>query len=268
MTSESDLIIYLKFAQRIVKKAGKLMLRHFKIGVESSEKEDKSIVTKTDKEINDLLIKEVSKKFPNHAVLGEEKSHDTGSDSVWLCDPVDGTVPFSKGIPVSVVSLAYVENGVPLVGVIYDPFTKRMYQAIKGKGAYLNREPIKVSDKYLNYKSTIDIEWWPEADYDIDSVCHDLSIDTSVYILHIGSVIQATCMVASGQFEACIFAGTKGKSVDIAAAKVIVEEAGGLVTDIHGNDQKYYKDIDGAIVSNGVVHKILVDKFKLLNHND
>jgi fructose-1,6-bisphosphatase/inositol monophosphatase family enzyme len=251
---------YLEFAKEIAQQAGEIMLKHFKVGVESSEKEDLTLVTEADKEINDLLIKAVSEKFPEHSVLGEEKSLDNKSKKVWLCDPVDGTVPFSKGLPISVFSLAYVEDGVPLMGVVCDPFTKRMYTAIKGEGAYLNNEPIKVSDKSLDYKATMDIEWWPEAKYDIDSACHNLSMETGVYVLHLGSVIQSACMVASGQFEACIFAGTKGKSVDIAAIKVIVEEAGGLVTDIYGQSVKYYEDIEGAIISNGLIHEQLVKK--------
>ncbi|MFZ2310308.1 MAG: inositol monophosphatase [Patescibacteria group bacterium] len=251
---------YLEFAKEFAYQAGEVMLKYFKVGVESSEKEDLTIVTEADKEINDLLIKTVSAKFPEHSVLGEEQSLDNKSKQVWLCDPVDGTVPFSKGLPVSVFSLAYVEDGVPLVGVVYDPFTKRMYSAIKGEGAYLNNELIKVSDKKLDYKATMDIEWWPEAQYDIDSVCHNLSMETGVYVLHLGSVIQAACMVASGQFEACVFAGTKGKSVDMAAVKVIVESAGGIVTDIYGKNAKYYENIEGAIISNSLTHEELVKK--------
>lgn len=249
---------YLDLAKKIAYQAGEIMLKHFKVGVESTEKADLTIVTLADKEINDLVISEINKNFPEHSILGEEKSLDKKSTEVWLCDPIDGTAPFSKGLPISVFSLAYVKDGVPLIGVVYDPFTKRMYSAIKGKGAYLNDQPIKVSDKKLDYKATINIEWWPEAKYDIDSACHKLSVDTGVYVLHLGSVIAAACMVATGQYEACVFAGTKGKSVDMAAVKVIVEEAGGLVTDIFGNDQKYYEDIEGAIISNGLVHNRLI----------
>lgn len=262
MPNKEDLKNYLEFAKTVAIEAGEIMLKYFKVGVESSEKEDKSIVTLADKEINNLLIELVNKKFPTHAVLGEEQSNEVESSDVWLCDPVDGTVPFSKGMPISVFSLAYVKDGVPLLGVVYDPFTKRMYQAIKGGGAYANDTILKVSDKNIDYKSTLDVEWWPEAEYEIDSICHKISVDTGAYVLHIGSVIQAACMVASSQFEACVFAGTKGKSVDIAAVKVIVEEAGGMVTNIYGDDQKYFKDIKGAIISNAIIHEELVKRIK------
>jgi fructose-1,6-bisphosphatase/inositol monophosphatase family enzyme len=250
---------YLDFAKKIAYQAGEIMLKHFKVGVESTEKSDLTVVTAADKEINDLVIKEVNINFPEHSVCGEEKSLDKKTDEIWLCDPIDGTLPFSKGLAVSVFSLAYVKDGVPLVGVVYDPFTKRMYSAVKGEGAYLNDKLIRVSDKKLDYKATIDIEWWPEAEYDIDTACHKLSLDTGVYVLHLGSIIAASCMVATGQYEACVFAGTKGKSVDMAAIKVIVEEAGGKVTDIFGNNEKYHEDIKGAIISNSLNHDKLVE---------
>lgn len=251
---------YLEFAKDIAYQAGEIMLKHFKVGVESFEKEDLTVVTEADKEINDLIIAAVNEKFPEHSVLGEENRLDKKSANVWLCDPIDGTLPFSKGLPISVFSLAYVKDGVPLVGVVFDPFTKRIYHAIKGQGAYLNDKLIRVSDKKIDYKATINIEWWPEAEYDVDSVCHALSTETGVYVLHLGSFIHAACMVASGQYEACIFAGTKGKSVDAAAVKVIVEEAGGIITNIHGENEKYYEDIEGAIVTNGLVHEELVKR--------
>ncbi len=245
---------YLEFAKSIAFEAGKIMLKHFKVGVGFTEKQDLTIVTLADQEINQLLIDEVNKSYPEHTVLGEEKNNIKTSNKAWVCDPIDGTVPYSKGLPISVFSLAYVEDGVPLLGVVYDPFMQRLYYATKDGGAFVNEKKLKVSQGKLDRKGTIDIEWWPEAEYDVDSAFHQLSVSTGAYVLHLGSVIQAACLVASGQFEACAFAGTIGKNVDIAAIKVIVEEAGGKVTDLFGQEQRYDQDIKGAIISNGLVH--------------
>jgi fructose-1,6-bisphosphatase/inositol monophosphatase family enzyme len=89
-------------------------------------------------------------------------------------------------------------------------------------------------------------------------------LNQKTYLVSIGSCVNAGMQVARGGFVAQVFAGTKGKNVDTAAAKVIVEEAGGRVTDIYGNDQRYDRDINGAILSNGVVHdeilKIIKEK--------
>lgn len=257
---------YLKFAKGLAYQAGDIMVKHFKIGVDYTEKNELStvsIVTLADREVNDLVIREVEKMYPNTSVFGEEKSVDKKSEDVWVCDPVDGTVPYAKGLPVSVFSLALVRNGIPFLGVVFDPFMKRLYSAVRGGGAFMNDVPLKVSRNSLNYQATVNIEWWPEADYDIDTKCHGLSMNTKTYVLHLGSTIHGACMVASGQYEAMIFAGTKGKNVDIAAVKVIVEEAGGKVTDLFGNEQRYDQDIKGAIVSNGIVHDDLIKYLSL-----
>jgi len=253
---------YLEFAKRIALQAGDIMLEHFHAEVEHREKADKTIVTVADEAINQMVIDEVEKAYPDHSVFGEEASTDKQSELAWVCDPIDGTVPYANGAPVSVFSLALVKDGEPIIGVVYEPFMKRMYSAKKGEGAFLNNEPISVSNLGLERHATLNIEWWPEAEYDIDTALHNISLDTKAYVLHLGCVVNAACWVAWGRYEACVFAGTKGKNVDIAAVKVIVEEAGGKVTDINGNEQRYDGDINGAIISNGKIHDELVAKIK------
>ena len=248
---------YLKTASTLALQAGDIMLKYFKVGMTHKFKEDLSIVTNADEEINKLVINTINKKYPKHSIIGEEESSENKSNLVWLCDPIDGTWQYAKGIPVSVFSLALVVKGKPQLGVVYDPFTERLLTSVKGKGAFLNGKKIKVSNRKLK-DATINIDWWPECEYDVDTVMHKLSLDTSAYVLHFGSVVNAGSLVASGQYEATVFGGTIGKSVDIAAVKVIVEEAGGKVTNLHGNEQLYSHDVKGAIVSNGIVHsKIL-----------
>lgn len=256
---------YLELAKTIAHRAGDIMLTHFDTNVSHREKEDKSIVTIADEAINRMVIEEINKAYPGHAINGEEASDRRDSEFTWVCDPIDGTVPYAKGIPVSVFSLALCQNGEPIIGVVYDPFMKRLYSAVKGEGAYLNDQPINVSDKGIARHTLIDTEWWSEAEYDTDTFGRNLSQETKCYVLRIGSIVQAACRVAVGDFEACVFPGTKDKNVDIAAVKVIIEEAGGKVTNIHGQDQRYDQDIDGAILSNGVIHQELVERFEQLS---
>jgi len=178
---------------------------------------------------------------------------------VWVCDPIDGTLHFASRTPLSCFSLALAENGESKVGLIYDVFSDRMYTAIKGEGAFMNGKPIHVSKKDLAPNTIIDEEWWPCCGFDIVPAVHALSQQTKAYVMKIGSTVHATTLVARGDFAAVIFPGTENKSMDIAAAKLIVEEAGGKVTDITGKDQRYDTGIiNGAIVSNGVVHDALV----------
>ena len=253
---------YLNFAKELASKAGDVMREYFQADVSWREKADKTIVTVADEKINQLVIDEVARCYPDTSVFGEEGSVDKKSKLAWVCDPIDGTVPYAKGIPISVFSLALIDDGVPVLGVVYDPFTDRMYTATKGNGAFLNGLPMKVSDRGLEHQTTLNIEWWPEAEFDVDTPLHDLSIKTEAYVLHIGCVVNAACWVAAGRFEGCVFSGTKGKNMDIAAVKVIVEEAGGKVTDLFGGEQRYDQDIKGAIISNSKTHDDILQCLK------
>lgn len=253
---------YLEFAKGVALKAGEIMLGYFDTDVERRLKDAKELVTVADEEINQMVIDEVGRVYPEHSVSGEEASADNGSDEVWVCDPIDGTIPFTQGVPISVFSLALVVDGKSIVGVVCDPFTKRFYSAAQGMGAFVNGDEIKVSGKVLDSQSTVDIEWWSQSDFDLGQVPHEIATKTGAYAPCLGSTVNACALVASGKYEACLFAGSKGKFVDIAAVKVIAEEAGGKVTDLFGNDQRYDEDIKGAIVSNGAIHDELL-KFAL-----
>lgn len=251
---------YLEFAKNIANYAGKIMLKYFNQDNGEKYKGDKTIVTLADTEINSYLISQVKEIYPNHAVDGEEEKFGE-SNYKWICDPVDGTAMYARHIPVAVFSLALVIDGRPVVGVVYDPFTDNMYSAVKGQGAYKNNKKIQVNDIALDdMKSVANFDMWPSAEYNIIEVIKELGKKT--YFVSIGSVIRACMCVASGDFNLAIFPGTKRKNCDIAAVKVIVEEAGGKVTDFFGNEQRYDKSINGAVISNGKVHNEVLETIK------
>lgn len=251
---------YLNFAKKMCIEAGKIMKKYFYQDNGASYKGDKTIVTLADKEINHILIEKVKEKFPDHSVDGEEEKFGK-SKYVWVCDPVDGTAMYARHIPVAVFSLALVVDGVPVVGVVYDPFLDKLYSAIKGQGAYCNDEKITVNDyKLEDEKSISHFDMWPAAGYNVIPMLNELYKKT--YFIGVGSIIRACMCVATGDFTCCIFPGTKGKNCDIAAVKVIVEEAGGRVTDLFGNEQRYDEEINGALISNGIVHDELVKSAK------
>lgn len=256
---------YLNFAKDIAKKAKEIMLKYFNGEKEISYKDDNTIVTKADKEINEYLIKKVKETYPNHSVDGEEEKYGN-SEWKWICDPIDGTAMYARGIPVSVFSLALVINGEPELGLVYDPFTDSTYTAIKGKGAYKNNQKISVNNSNLdNNKCFCNFDVWPSAEYDIFDVVKELG--KKVWFVDLGSVIRASMCVANGEFCFTIFPGTIGKYCDLAAVKVIVEEAGGKVTDLFGNNQMYDKNINGAIISNNITHSEVVNTIKKYLNN-
>ena len=156
-------------------------------------------------------------------------------------------------------SLALVVDGKPEIGVIYAPFSNKLYSAVLDGGAFCNDEPIHVGTGGFENVKRVNVDWWVGADYDVMPTMHKLAYDERAYVLCPGSTTHAAALVASGDFIASVFPGTKDKNMDIAAAKVIVEEAGGKVTDFAGNDQRYDGDINGAVVSNGVVHDKIIE---------
>ena len=231
--------------------AGKVMLKHFRIGMEQQQKSDMTPVTKADLEINDLLIKNVCEHFPKHDVLAEEKSSRKNRGRfLWVCDPVDGTIPYAHGIPVAMFSLALLDNGSPVAAITHDPFLNRTFYAEKGKGALLNGKPIKVGESYC-----IGTTEWMRMSYDTSRL-NDALIQKDYQVLDPSSFVYMGCLVACGTFAAAIFAGDTAH--DLAAVKLIVEEAGGTVTDIFGEEQRYDSTLKGAIASNGIIHEELV----------
>ena len=256
---------YLDFAKEIAYDAGKIMKKYFSEDNGANYKYDQTIVTKADIEINHILIEKVKEKYPTHSVDGEEEQFGQ-SEYVWVCDPVDGTAMYARHIPVAVFSLALVVDGNPKVGVVYDVFTDNLYTAIIGQGAYRNGHKISVNNIQLDdMRSVSNFDMWPEAEYNIYDSIKELGMKT--YFVGIGTVIHACMCVANGDFNLAVFPGTKHKNCDIAAAKVIVEEAGGKVTDLFGNEQRYDEDINGAIISNTVVHDEVVNVIKKNTRN-
>lgn len=247
---------YKKFAIRLAKKAGVIIKWNFVLGMETETKSDLTPVTKSDKEINSLVISAVKKHYPDHNIQGEEESFvENNSKYLWVCDPIDGTIPFSHGIPICSFSLALVVDGEPILGVTHNPFLDRMFYAEKGKGAYLNDKKIVVSKKISVKNEIVDSDCWKHAVYNTFKM-EDKLIDDDARVYTGFCAVFGCEMVACGEFVATIFAGNTAH--DIAAVKVIVEEAGGRVTDLFGKEQRYDQKIKGAIVSNGLSHSYLV----------
>lgn len=253
----SDLHTRLEFATQLAYQAGEIMLKHFQAGVAKEDKADGTPVTVADKAINTLVIKAVRQQFPNDGVLAEEESFTKDApEYLWVCDPINGTIPYVFGLPVSKFSLALVKDGKSVIGVIYDPFMKRLYHAIKNKGAFVNNTKLSVSNaktlkegKYLSFANhTVPL-------YDAGELAREVNRRKLWNLILLCFTAEAT-LVASGQTIGCVMGYSTAH--DLAAVKVIVEEAGGKVTDLLGNEQRYDRPINGGIISNGLVHQELV----------
>lgn len=249
----------LQFALNFARDAGKIIRDNFQLGMDKTWKEDDTPVTVTDETINRNLIEAVKEKFSTYAVLGEEESYTLDNpEMTWVCDPVDGTWPFSSGIPLTTFSLGLVDpEGNSVLGVIYDPFTDRLLHAAKGQGAYMGEQKLSVSTKDTLNQALLDLDVWPDRIQLANRSLREDLLDLGARPLSLCAVIYAAYLVALGEVDGVVF--NVEKPEDIAAAKVIIEEAGGKVTDLDGNEQSYLKATNGAVLSNGLIHGKLIE---------
>ncbi|MEK7620910.1 MAG: inositol monophosphatase [Patescibacteria group bacterium] len=246
----------LEFAKSMAHDAGKIMKKYYRTDQGVEIKADATPVTLADKEINDILIERVKSEFPEYGVLGEEDSWNQDREILWVCDPIDGTVPYILHVPTSAFSLALVVDGAPTVAVIFNPWINELYWAVKSGGAHRDGEKIHVSSKGwkdgINVGNSGDKPGNPIR----EALSRDLYRGEGVVVNNIPGLAYTGSTIADGVIEGKIF--THHTAHDIAALKLIIEEAGGKVTDIEGNEQRYDQKINGAIMSNGLIHHELV----------
>ncbi len=210
-----------------VHEAGALAMRFFLTDHKQwSKAHDNTPVTEADIEVNELLHRRLGAARPDYGWLSEETEDDSSrltQHCVWVVDPIDGTRAFARGRPHFVISVALVEGGRPVLGVLYNPATDEFFEAAEGKGALLNGEPIHVSGtstiegcRMAAFAPMFKHPAWPEPWPEME-------------ILERNSVAYRIALVACGAADAAL--ALNGKSDwDIAAADIILREAGGRIT--------------------------------------
>lgn len=254
----------------LAQKAGQIIRANFSLGMLRSWKPDETPLTVTDTAVNQLVLETLGRDFPHVRVLAEEgnSSHESAEFTV-MCDPVDGTIPFSLGVPVTTFCISVIAGNTPLSAAIHDPFEGRTWTAEKGKGTVLRVEgrglyekptinPVKVSNHQSISLSNSCMIWWQGSQYNLHEVCAKLMAAGGKWI-NPASVAYFGGLIATGTFEASIFPSQNG--LETAAMQLVVEEAGGKATDIYGNPLEYDAKgkIRGHIISNGHIHDQLVE---------
>ena len=195
-------------------------------------------VTQVDIQVQKLIKEGLYQMYPQVQFMGEEQDN-TAIDrkgDFWILDPVDGTTNLIHDFRHSTLSLAYAEAGTVELGIVYQPYTDEMFVAVKGKGAFLNGKPIHVSEAKTLSESLVTIgtspyyhelaDWIFKVFKEVFLSCQD--------IRHLGSAALDMAYVACGRVDA--FFEAILQPWDFAAAKLLIEEAGGKVTDFSGND--------------------------------
>jgi myo-inositol-1(or 4)-monophosphatase len=223
----------------------------------SSKSNINDLVTQADKESEEAIFKVIRESFPDHYILSEEAG-DLKMDSniKWIIDPIDGTVNFANGIPICCVSIGVEKDGEIILGAVYNPFINEFFFSERGSGATLNDKKIKVSDKSDLLRSCL-VTGFPYSYLDAPNgplQVFEKLIRNNIPVRRLGSAAIDLCWVAAGRFDG--FYEHNLNAWDSAAGFLIVEEAGGKITDFSGN---YYSPYQPHILAtNGKIHDDLL----------
>ncbi len=232
-----DLQHILTRATAWAREAGELARARQGSDFSASTKSDQSLVTEVDIQLQKLIVDHVAHEFPEHGILAEEdaliSSGATGRSSAeyyWVIDPLDGTRNFVHGLPFYCVSIALMERGVPVVGVIHDPNCDRTYTAIKGRGAFAGDRQVHVSAAVWSDGPLLGIPTPRQTP--LPAVIYQDWASRGV-LRHIGSTCLNLALTACGALDACF--AQEVKLWDVAAGALLVVEAGGRVTSPTGH---------------------------------
>jgi myo-inositol-1(or 4)-monophosphatase len=239
--------------------AGAAQLQHYFNGTfEISTKEGiNNLVTEADHAAEKAIIDVIKAAHPDHFILSEETGEiKTDSEYKWIIDPIDGTVNFANGIPLCCVSIGVEKDGKMILGSVYNPFMNELFFAQAGMGAYLNDKRIHVGNKETVIKSCL-VTGFPYTYLDEPNgpiQVFEKLIRQGIPVRRLGSAAIDLCWVAAGRFDG--FYEHKLQAWDSAAGFLMVEEAGGKVTDFEGN---YYSPYQPHILAtNGKIHDELL----------
>lgn len=251
----------LNIAKEAALTAGKFLKENVAGHTEIEYKGDIDLVTQRDRQSQQIIYKIIKDNFPQHSILGEEDlSVEKDNEFLWLIDPIDGTTNFAHSLPIFCVSIAFLKKGIPRVGVVYVPMLDEMFHAVCGKGAFLNEKQIHVSKKTELGKSLLATGFpYDRRESEINNVNHfNKFIVRALCIRRMGSAAIDLCYTAAGRYDA--FWELKLHPWDTAAGLLLVEEAGGKVTDFSGGPFNPFKK--ECLASNGNIHPQMLEVLK------
>jgi len=235
--------------------AGKILRDGYGQKIKINSKGVIDLVTEIDEKSEDYLIGAIQSRFPTHRVITEERGIIQGDeDQVWYIDPLDGTVNYAHGVPIFSVSIAFAENNELVLGGIYDPMQDEYFYAERGVGAWLNGKPLEVSNIFeVNHSLLVtgfpyDVRTNPNNNLD-----HYANFALrSRGVRRLGSAAIDLGYVAAGRFDG--FWEVSIHPWDIAAGSLIVQEAGGLVTDVNGGAE-FLSPVPSILATNSHIHQ-------------
>ncbi len=255
------------FLLDLLPKAGEILRKYFTSGkFTSRSKGGVDFLTQADEEVDLFLSQNIKNKYPQTELLTEETAPKNYSsfketENLWVIDPLDGTVNFSRGHPHFAISVGLVDRGVPKLGVVYAPIEDKLYWAQKDKnGAFLNGIPIKVSTTDNLKEVVIACDWGWDLQKRLEVVSWLSRISTHVrQIKSMGSAVADLASLADGKLDGYIHSGLK--PWDVAASALLIEKAGGKITAADGGKWDIFNP--RMLASNGILHEPILNLIKL-----
>jgi len=242
------------FALDLAKKVGKIIKENFRGKLDIELKGKRDLVTNVDKYIDNFVRESILKAYPSHGIISEENLDiNAYSNKKFVIDPLDGTTNFVKGYPLVAVSIAYMEDNITKFGVVYNPILEELFVAEKGKGATLNGSKISVS-KTRSLEDALVTTGFVYKERTEKTISNFKKVLDSVLSVRCdGSAALDLAHVAQGILDGYY---QKGIHIwDILAGSLIVEEAGGIVSDFYNNSDYAFKN--EILATNGLIHNDL-----------
>lgn len=249
-----------KVATEAVKEAGKILVENLDKVKTVSFKAKSDIVTDIDIRSEKIIVEKIKQNFPDHSILSEESGFsDLHSDYLWIMDPIDGTMNYYHASSPFRVALCLLYKKQPLISAIYNPTKDDLYFAEAGKGATLNGKRIVVNENFDLKNSVVMTHISSKKDARARTILAlDSIFNKTLHMRIFGSGLAAMTYVANSKFD--IFFNVKTYPWDILPGALLVQEAGGLVTDIEGN--KITTESSSVLATNGKVHEQMLQLLK------
>jgi myo-inositol-1(or 4)-monophosphatase len=214
------------------------------------------VVTDMDRRAEAQIVRALRTRFPDHAILAEERGRMGASRHRWIIDPLDGTTNYAHGLPIFAVSIALSVDGVVRLGVVYDPMREECFVAERGRGATLNDAPLAVSATRRLSSALVatGLQYSIRDRRRTNLAEHAALLARCQSVRELGSAVLCLAAVAAGRMDA--FWELELRAWDVAAGGLLVEEAGGALTDPAGHPVNLAAP--AVVASNGIIHRQLL----------
>ena len=255
----------LETATRAAREAGQLALAQLGDPGRVTWKGARDVVTPGILKAQDRILEIIRQEFPGQAILSEElaETPDPQAESLWIVDPLDGSLNYMRGIPFFSISIGFRHNGLHRLGVVYDPCRDELFHAVYRRGAYLNGRRIitaRMAEGADAYREALVATDWPAHAGQRTTVAQILRqlAGEVVSVQLLGSPALALCYIAAGRLDAYFHLHLK--LWDVGAAVVILEEGGGVLTDAEGSTWQHSDG--GYLATNGIIHGQLLSPIR------